>query len=84
MLSASTENGRKDQVMTHGKTMVMIFEALSAAIEYSQLYLASLKVTYCGSTETFQDTAAVKQYTDSLDMTTVGKFWTDSQFVLLL
>lgn len=57
--------------------MVMIFEALSAAIEYSQLYLASLKVTYYGSTETFQDMAAVKQLIDSLDMTTVGKFWTD-------
>lgn len=44
----------------------------SISTEYSQLYPAALKVTYCGSTKTFQDPAEVEKYIDSLDVAAVG------------
>lgn len=41
----------------------------SISATYTQVYLASLKVTFCGSTKMFQVPAAVEQFIDSLDVT---------------
>ena len=36
---------------------------------YTQVYPASLKVTFCGATQMFQDPTAVEQYIESLGAT---------------
>lgn len=47
----------------------------SLGAEYSQLYPASLRVTYRGSSLTFRDPAEVEQYIESLKGTAAGDAW---------